>query len=281
MMGTATPTDVGSFLDAGDIRTFFMERGDGDAVVMIHGSEPGACAQISWQHNLDALALAGFWTIAYDQPGFGHSDSPDDHSLEYRVQHARAFVDALGLTHYHLVGSSAGAYVAARLALADPRVDRLVLVAGTSLTLRGSDETDARARAYAAAQPEQPPTLERVRAMTLETLHRRELVTDELVQARFEMSSGPRYEARRGRRLAAAQQSIVEELPTLAPKTLILWGKNDQSAPIERALLLFDLIPGAELHLFDECGHWVQWDQARRFNRLVGDFLRTESEQPA
>ena len=34
MMGTATPTDVGSFLDAGDIRTFFMERGDGDAVVL-------------------------------------------------------------------------------------------------------------------------------------------------------------------------------------------------------------------------------------------------------
>lgn len=278
-MGTASPTAVGSFLDADGIRTYFMERGDGDAVVMIHGAAPGVCAQVSWQHNLDALAQAGFWTIAYDQPGFGQSDPPEDHSLEYRVQHARAFVDALGLTHYHLIGSSAGAYVAARLALEDPRVDRLVLVAGTSLTLRGSDEADARARAYAAARPEEPPTLESVRVMTLETLHHHELVTDELVQTRFEMSSGRHYEAQRGRRLAAAQRSIVDDLPMLAPKTLILWGKNDQSAPIERALLLFDLIPGAELHLFDACGHWVQWDQAARFNRLVGDFLRAGSEQ--
>jgi 2-hydroxy-6-oxonona-2,4-dienedioate hydrolase len=66
-------------------------------------------------------------------------------------------------------------------------------------------------------------------------------------------------------------------VPKLGQQTLVLWGKNDPSAPTERALLLFDLIPGAELHVFDRCGAWVQWDQARRFNRLVGDFLRAES----
>ena len=277
MIGTASSTAVGSFLDVDGIRTFFVERGDGEAVVLIHGAAPGACAQVSWQPNLDPLARAGFWVIAYDQPGFGHSGQPADHSLEYRVQHAKAFVDALGLTHYHLVGSSAGAYVAARLALEDPRVDRLVLVSGTGLARRGSQEADARALAYAAALPESAPTLESVRALTRETLHRRDLVTEELVRARFEMSSGPRFEAQLARRAAAPQRSIADELPKLAPRTLILWGKNDQSAPVERALLLFDLIPGAELHVFDECGHWVQWDQAARFNRIVGDFLQAGS----
>jgi pimeloyl-ACP methyl ester carboxylesterase len=277
MIGTASSTAVGSFLDADGIQTFFVERGDGEAVVLIHGAAPGACAQVSWQPNLEPLAKAGFWVIAYDQPGFGNSGLPEDHSLEYRVQHAKAFVDALGLTHYHLVGSSAGAYVAARLALEDPRVDRLVLVAGAALARRGSDEADARARAYAAALPESSPSLDNVRAMTLETLYRRELVTEELVQARFEMSSGVRYEAQLARRTATPQRSILDELPKLSPKTLILWGKNDESAAIERALLLFDLIPGAELHVFDECGHWVQWDQAARFNRIVGDFLQAGS----
>jgi pimeloyl-ACP methyl ester carboxylesterase len=43
---------------------------------------------------------------------------------------------------------------------------------------------------------------------------------------------------------------------------------------VERALLRFDLIPGAELHIVDECGHWVQWDQALRFNQVVSAFLR-------
>lgn len=277
MIGTAASTAVGSFLDADGIKTFFVERGDGEAVVLIHGAAPGASAQVSWQPTLEPLVKAGFWVIAYDQPGFGHSSLPADHSLEYRVQHAKAFVDALGLTHYHLVGSSAGAYVAARLALEDPRVDRLVLVSGTGLARRGSQEADARARAYAAALPASAPTLESVRAMTIETLYRRDLVTEELVQARYEMSSGPRFQAQLARRAAPAQRSIADELPKLAPKTLILWGKNDESAPLERALLLFDLIPGAELHIFDECGYWVQWDQAARFNRIVGDFLQAGS----
>jgi 2-hydroxy-6-oxonona-2,4-dienedioate hydrolase len=36
---------------------------------------------------------------------------------------------------------------------------------------------------------------------------------------------------------------------------------------------LLKAIPGAELHIFDRCGHWVQWDQAERFNTIVRDFL--------
>jgi pimeloyl-ACP methyl ester carboxylesterase len=277
MIGGAESRAVGTFLDVDGIRTYFVERGDGEAVMLIHGAGPGVSAEVSWQHNIEPLARAGYWVIAYDQPGFGRSGLPEDHSPEYRVQHAKAFVNALGLIHYHVVGSAAGAYVAARLALEDPRVDRLVLVAATGLERPGSDEAEARARAYAATLPQTPPTRESVRAATLETLYRRDLVTDELVQARFEMSSGDRFEAQLARRTAAAQRSIADQLPKLGQRTLILWGKNDQSAPTERTLLLFDLIPGAELHVFDQCGHWVQWDQAARFNRLVGDFLRPDS----
>ena len=214
MVGTASSTEVGTFLDVDGIRTFFMEQGDGEAVVLIHGAAPGSCAQESWQPNVDPLARAGFWVIAYDQPGFGRSDQPEDHSLEYRVQHAKAFIDALGLTHYHLIGSSVGAYIAARLALEDPRVDRLVLAASGTLAPSGSEEA------------------------------------------------------------ASSQRPILNELPKLTPKTLILWGKNDRDGAVERAMRLFNVIPGAELHVFDECGHWVQGDQAPRFNQIVSAFLQ-------
>jgi len=274
MVGLASSTEVGTFLDVDGIKTFFMERGDGEAVVLIHGAAPGACSQVSWQPNLDPLAKAGFWVIAYDQPGFGHSGQPEDYSLEYRVQHAKAFIDALGLTHYHLIGNSVGAYIAARLALEDPRVDRLVLISSSVLAPSGSEGAATMAREHSAALRSFEPSLESVREMTKKTLYKRELVTEELVQARFEMSSGPRYEAQLARRTAPPQRPILDELPKLAPRTMILWGKNDRGAAVERALLLFDLIPGAELHVFDECGHWVQWNQAARFNQLVSAFLK-------
>ena len=273
MTSTYFATDVGSFLDVNGLRTFYVDRGSGVPVVLVHGAAPGACTLVSWQPNLDPLAAAGFRVIAFDQPGFGLTDLPPDYSMEYRVAHAKAFIDALGLERYHLVGNSVGAYVAARIALEDPRVDRLVLISSSVLAPRGSAEADALAREHSAELRAFEPSLDSVRTMTMKTLYSSALVTEDLVRARCDMSSGPRYEAQVARRSAPPQRSILDELPGLKPKTLILWGNNDKGAAVERSLLLFKLIPGAELHVFDECGHWVQWDQSERFNDLVAGFL--------
>jgi 2-hydroxy-6-oxonona-2,4-dienedioate hydrolase len=53
----------------------------------------------------------------------------------------------------------------------------------------------------------------------------------------------------------------------------LLWGKNDAGVAVERGVLLFQALPNAELHLFNECGHWCQWDQTARFHSIVADFL--------
>jgi pimeloyl-ACP methyl ester carboxylesterase len=212
--------------------------------------------------------------VAFDQPGFGHSDLPQDFSLEARVRHARAFIDTLGLRGAHLAGSSAGAYIAARLALEDAGVTRLVLVASSTLAPRGSQEAAVKAARHADQLREFTPTREAVRALMLTAVFRAELVTDAVVDERLAMSLGPRADAQRRRRGGSPPVPVTPDLATLTAKTLILWGRNDQGAAVERALLLQQAIPGSELHIFDRCAHWVQWDQADRFNRLVADFLR-------
>ena len=30
----------------------------------------------------------------------------------------------------------------------------------------------------------------------------------------------------------------------------------------------------AQLHVFNRCGHWAQWEHADTFNRMVLDFLQ-------
>src|SRR4030095_4296061 len=117
------------------------------------------------------------------------------------------------------------------------------------------------------------PTLENSRALTMQTLHNPERVTEELVRERYEMSTGKNLEASNARRGAPPPRAIYGELKNLTMPTLIVWGAQDSGAAIERSLLLFQSIPGAELHIFDRCAHWVQWDQSDRFNTLVRDFL--------
>jgi 2-hydroxy-6-oxonona-2,4-dienedioate hydrolase/4,5:9,10-diseco-3-hydroxy-5,9,17-trioxoandrosta-1(10),2-diene-4-oate hydrolase len=113
-----------------------------------------------------------------------------------------------------------------------------------------------------------------MRALTRQTLLNQERVTEELVRERYEMSIGKNFEANGLRRGTAAPRPVSEDLKNLKMPTLILWGAQDSGAALERSLLLLQRIPGAELHIFDRAAHWVQWDQADRFNTLVRDFLR-------
>jgi pimeloyl-ACP methyl ester carboxylesterase len=153
------------------------------------------------------------------------------------------------------------------------RVERLVLVSSSVLAPPGSAQAQAQARAHSDVLREVEPSYDSVLALTRGTLFDQALVTDALVRARLEMCSGARYAAMVARRGAAPAPKITARLAELRSPTLILWGRNDQGAATERAVALLDCISGAELHIFDHCAHWVQWDQAARFNRLVPDFL--------
>ena len=182
-------------------------------------------------------------------------------------------INALKLDRYHVIGNSVGGYVAARLALEDGRVGKFVTTTSGTLAPKGSAESQALGQKHSEELREYVPSLENMRALTLGTLYRKELVTETLVRERHEMSIGKNQEAAQKRRGVKPPRSLTEELANLKTKTLLLWGNQDRGVSVERGLLLFQLIPNAEFHLFDQCAHWVQWDQAGRFNRLVADFL--------
>jgi pimeloyl-ACP methyl ester carboxylesterase len=257
------------------LKTFYIKAGAGNRnpLVLCHGGSPGTCSSVNWKPNIEPLAAAGFTVYAFDQPGFGLTENPKDYSLDFRFAHARAFIDAMGLERYHVMGNSMGAYLAARLALEDARAQRLVLISSNTLAPKGSPESQAKSKKHAEELRAYTPSIENMLKMTRNTLNHQELVTEELVRERYEMSTGKNYDAQLARVNAARSKPLEDELAILKAKTLILWGRNDQGTSLEQALLLFQKIPGAELHIFDQCAHWVQWDQAARFNRLVPDFL--------
>lgn len=262
------------YLDADGIKTFYVKAGSGLPVVMFHGAAPGASAPVNWQLNIAPLAAAGFTVYAYDQAGYGRSDNPADLSIEYRVTHAKAFVNALKLDRYHVIGNSVGGYIAARLALEDDRVGKFVTTTSGTLAPKGSAESAALGQKHSEELREYVPGLENMRALTLGTLHKKELVSEALVRARYEMSIGKNQEAAERRRGAKPPRPLFDDLRQCKKPTLLLWGAQDRGVSVERGLLLFQLIPNCEFHLFDQCAHWVQWDQAERFNCLVADFLR-------
>jgi pimeloyl-ACP methyl ester carboxylesterase len=264
----------GQYIDVDGVKTFFVKVGSGDPLLLIHGAAPGGSALVSWKLNIEPIAAAGFTVYAYDQPGYGHTDNPSDFSVEYRVSHAKALINALNLERFHAIGNSVGGYIAARLALEDKRTQSFVTTTSGSLSPEGSDQSQALAKAHSDELREFVPSVENMKKLTLGTIFNKKLVTDELVRERYEMSIGKNYEAQIQRRKAPRQKPIYDQLSNLQMKALLLWGNNDRGVSVERGLELFQRIPGAEFHLFDRCAHWVQWDHAPRFNMIVTDFLK-------
>lgn len=265
--------DEGMYIDIDGLRTFYIKKGTGRPLVLIHGGAPGACTMVSWLRNIDYFAEAGFTVYAADQPGFGCTENADDFSMDYRYRHTKRFMEAMKLDTCDIIANSQGAYIAARIALEDPGVRRLVFTASGTLSPRGSGAAEAQAQEHGRQLREYTPSLDNIRTMTMKTLFDKSLVDEELVRLRYEMSIGKNFEAQTKRRTAPAPKPINDELGNLTQQTLLIWGNNDHGVAIERGVLLFQSLPDAELHIFNNCGHWSQWDQTDRFHSIVTDFL--------
>ena len=74
--------EIGATVDAGGIKTNYLEAGTGHAVILIHGSGPGVTAYANWRLVIPDLSQE-YRVIAPDMVGFGFTDRPDD--VEYTL----------------------------------------------------------------------------------------------------------------------------------------------------------------------------------------------------
>jgi pimeloyl-ACP methyl ester carboxylesterase len=116
-----------AFLSTGDLKIYYVERGEGVPIVFVPGNW---ATTLSWQPVLDRLP-GGYRGISYDVRGRGKTEGPDnDYTMPELASDLLAFVDALQVGRFHLVGHSLGSAIAMQFALDHPkRLNSLVVVA--------------------------------------------------------------------------------------------------------------------------------------------------------
>ncbi|HYU68175.1 MAG TPA: alpha/beta hydrolase [Burkholderiales bacterium] len=270
-----------NFIEVEGLRIRTFEEGSGPAVLLLHGASLGSSADV-WTGNLSDLAARGLRVIAYDQPGFGLSDNPEDLSVAYRTRFVLAFMDAVRLHKARLIGHSQSGRIAVNLALEHgERVPGIVVLATGSLLppLPGRGKPDAaKGEEGGAAEP----TLEDTRRVLEESLFDKTLITPAALQTRQRMSTGKNFRAfleraraRGGDRKESKQGSkpLWQRLGEVQSPLRLIYGREDRGHAAERAALAMELHPGLDLHLVDHCKHLVQWDAAEEFAALSGSFL--------
>ena len=258
------------------LTTGYLEAGQGDPVVLLHGGEFGISADIGWEHNIAALAER-YRVLALDMLGFGQSakviDFNDGRGM--RIRHIARFCDALGVSSAHFVGNSMGAVNL----FVDATSDTPLLPARSLAMICGGGEIQR--NEHSAALYDYDATLTGMRRIVLALFHSTKFHDDEAyVQRRYDSSIAPgAWEALAAARFrrpgldAPALPSSKRAYDRIAVPTLVVEGQCDKLLPAGWAAEIARQIPQGHSAVIEAVGHCPQIEQPDAVNELLLDFL--------
>lgn len=265
---------VGKQLIAAEHRTNYFDEGDGKPVFLLHGSGPGVSGWSNWKGVMPQLSEK-FRVVVPDIAGFGFTEFKEgsQYDIKLWVRHLVGIMDALAIEKASFVGNSFGGAITLGLAVFDPsRVDRIVLLG----TPAGEfEQTPGLRSAW-----EYEPSLECMEKTMRLFPYDQSIITPEMVKSRYEASARPGAQDALRKLIPkpnAEGPTIVKGFPEhvvakIRAPAMVLHGREDRVVPPACGELLARAIPGADLHLFGKCGHWVQTERRSDFLRLVTAF---------
>lgn len=224
--------------------------GEGEPLVLIHGL---SASTWWWKYNVADLATQ-YRLYLVDLPGFGMMGRRHRFSLSKAAHWLDAWLEAVGLDTFSLVGHSMGGYISMMLATMRPdRIKYLVLVdsIGVPFERRAADLVPPALLAFSRTRPSFWPIL-----------------------AYDSLRAGPLAIWRTACEIADLDACAVAALITTP--TLLIWGKQDGLVPFSLGMRLWQCIPGSRLLAIDHANHVSMFDQPQKFNAALLAFLSGE-----
>ncbi len=260
---------AGRFIEVDGVSLHYLERGEGAPIVLLHGNgamiedwvASGLLNRLSRTHRI----------IAFDRPGFGHSERPRSTVWTAEAQAAlvAGALKELGIEKPLVVGHSWGALVTLALALDNPGLASGIVLLG------GYYYPSVRGDVLFASQPAIPGIGDAMR-YTVSPLLGRALspavakkvfspapVPDKFESFPMDMALRPsqiRAEAAEAALMIPAAARLSKRFEKLELPVTIVAGTGDRMVdPADQAERLHEALPGSRLVLIDGSGHMVHY----------------------
>ena len=259
-------------------RAHVRDRGPRDALalILIHGSNASLYTWEPWAKQLSD----GFRIITVDLPGHGLTGAvPNrDYTQEGMVTFIDEVAGILGLHRFAIGGNSMGGRASVLFTIKHPeRVTHLVLVDSGGLPTK---QVEAMALAYRLMGI---PIANRLllhitpRSLVVDGLNsaiiHKDIITDEMIDRYWDFI---RMDGTRDATITRAKirdKRIRDDIANIKTPTLILWGENDRTIPVEAAYTFHAAIAGSKLIVYPNTGHVPQEEVADQSAADVRAFL--------
>ncbi len=273
-MSTLYPFE-GKILDLDGLSYHYLDEGTGPPVVMVHGNP-------TWSFYYRDLVLAlrdQYRAVAPDHIGCGRSDKPDDsryeYTLERRVQDLGALIDSLRCDQVTLVVHDWGGMIGLTWATQNPeRIARLVVLNTSAFALpaskslsypialartpglgpmlvRGLNAFARGAVSFCVTRSPMSPEVAAGYLAPYDSWHNR------IAVQRF-VEDIPLRHSDRAWPLINETAGKLEKLRSLP--MLICWGMKDFVFDVHFLDEFARRFPDAEIHRFDDAGHYILED---------------------
>ncbi|WP_267639793.1 alpha/beta fold hydrolase [Haloarchaeobius amylolyticus] len=266
-----------------DIETYYERRGDGPAIVFVHGSIVDSGM---WADQVAALR-GDFTTVVYDVRGHGRTggSSRDRYDVALYASDLHELVTALGLERPIVCGHSMGGLVAQAYAVRYPdRLSGLVLVDTFAPTIHTRSEWFLRRVAMNAFVP-------LVRVLGIERLERLNVWVSERVSTGASgdyeaverlREDGPTITTPEFTKVIRSMSRAHEyplDLETVTVPTLVIYGEQELGFVKRHAKEFAETLADCEVDVVPGAGHASNLDDPEYFTAAVREFAARVSRR--
>ena len=254
-------------------------------VVLVHGI---SVPYFIYDLTFEFLSQAGFRVLRYDLFGRGFSDRPRTrYTLDLFVKQLADLLDALGFASttlsagarpVNLIGLSMGGPITSVFTVRHPeRVNKLVLIDPI-----GAKPIDARLSLKVARIPLLAETLfgligsaSLVRSMASDFF-------DPALVAHFQSRYKVQMQYKGFMRailstirnnMLGSFMEVYRQVGKMDKPVLLFWGRDDVTVPFEHSRDLRAVLPNAEFHVIENCGHIPHYEKPEEVNPILLEFL--------
>jgi haloalkane dehalogenase len=268
------------YLDQDGLRMHYLDEGDGDPVLLLHGEPTWSFLYRKMIPPLARVARC----VAPDYFGFGRSDKPTSrewYSYDRHVESIARLVRELDLKDVTLVVQDWGGPIGFRVAVENSERIARIVVMNTGIGARAPNEEWLRFQDFMRRVGTEIVAGQLVRMTLVQP------TTDEIVagydapfpvpESRLGIVQFPELVATSSEHPSAPSMLAVREaLATLHKPALVLFGDSDPIFPRRAAERIAELLPNAELDPpVEGAGHFLQEDQGSWLGERIATWLLT------
>ncbi len=261
-------------LDFGEIVYLENDVKSDTTLVFLHGFGGN---KDTWDRVVKALNNQ-YHAIVIDLPG--HGDSISKKTLSYTItdqsQRVHAFLEAVGVNDFYLLGHSMGGAIALRYAGSyAENLKGLILIDSLGLEKTKSDgvklvEISDKNPLYDVC------TEERLETLWAYSMHKRPYVPGMIKSAMLEEKCARRdlekilYED-----MYKDVCCLTDLAKNITIPTLIVWGDQDKMTHIDNATVFHETIEGSKLVIFKQIGHVPILEDPKQTSDVLDTFIKT------